>query len=273
MNPVALLLTVMGIPLLMRQGNEYVRGPNAPISHPQPPFRPITVGCYGLPRTGSTVVYNLVRLLLGDVDPQLLEGWVEDTIGNQDIRTMVEGLHGQQSIVYKAHVVTPEMRDATDVFIFSHRSPYDAVCSYGLMFQPDVMDDDSKAVKHCRGMQCLQKSLYQAAEGKPTLDISYDTMLTDEGIINTLDQLIDLLKLGGMGIDRQRLVWKLRKLVPPAAGMFEPHHPKTLLHTEHVHTAEDRRRCAVVSSYLDNDPSCVAWNQMGGAAGVVDVSC
>lgn len=67
----------------------------------EPPVlqRPITIGCIGMMRSGSTVAFNLMKELIEAIDPNLLSGYL-DTVEVEDptsISNMISKAHGKVS--------------------------------------------------------------------------------------------------------------------------------------------------------------------------------
>jgi hypothetical protein len=226
--------------------------------------RPITIGIIGLPRSGSTLIYNLVRMMIMFFDPNMISGWCGDIIQFKAITNWVETLHGHNTIVYKAHKISKPLLLHTDFFIFSHRDPYDSICSLGLMFRPEVFTDVITAKRMCHEQYLLQQQLYanisSTKKKMALLDISYSDLADPArrpSIITAISTFLNLTQ-----VPTHFVTSLVSRLSSPNQGMFPTHHPSTLLHANHTHS--DSSRCTDLRLVMGDDSLCQSWHAIGG---------
>ena len=88
-----------------------------------------------MPRSGSTLLYNIVRIVASHIDSNTLAGWIDDTLThNQTIRQYISQDSKSFPVVYKTHEVSPILLNRTDIFFISHRDPMAAISSLLCMF-------------------------------------------------------------------------------------------------------------------------------------------
>lgn len=233
--------------------------------------KPDIIGCLGAPRSGSTLTFNLVRLLVDKIDPNSASGWIDDVVGGQKLKEIIPKMRGHLSVVYKAHDLDDvDVINATDIFILSHRAPFDAICSIGLMFDNKLLLHGDSAVRACHWMRCSQKKIYQAIGNKPAIDMEFDDLADDLKLTNVLQKLTTMLQMRRVFIDFDEIVQRVRLLKPPPKDIFQIHHPKTLLHEHHVHSAEENRACDGLRQALMGDPFCSSWEKLRGRFDIGD---
>lgn len=221
----------------------------------------ITASVVGLPRSGSTIAYNIVRMVLMHYQPSLLYGWIEDSILNKPMKEYVSKNHHNLSIVYKTHILDHNLVQNSDLLIFTHRNPVDQLCSMGLMIDGTILKNCSHAQKTCREIESLQRDLYVKAKSKSILDLNYEEVSNPLLQHKAVDKLVDKLSLNPACI-APSLYHSLANLLPPETGIFPSYHPFTLIHADHIHA--DKSKCNSLEGCLLLDSICESWASRGG---------
>lgn len=221
----------------------------------------LTVSIAGLPRSGSTMAYNIVRMLFMHYQPSLLYGWIGDSIANKTIRQYIHKHHHKLSIVCKTHNLDDSLAKASDLIVFTHRDPIEQICSLGLMFEGKILKNCSYAQEHCRRIKDLQTLLYKRAINRSIIDIDYQKVLHPSLQHEVVDELADKFHLDKECIPSS-FYENLANLETPEEGIFSKHHPFTLMHAGHSHN--DRSKCKDIKSCLLSDSTCKAWIARGG---------
>lgn len=221
----------------------------------------VTVAVAGLPRSGSTMAYNIVRMLLMQYQPSLLYGWISDSILNKPMKQYISNSHHNLSIVYKTHRLDLILVQKSDLIIFTHRDPIDQLCSLGVMFDGEILKNCSHAQKKCRWLEGLQRDLYSQAKNKSIIDLSYEEISNPLLQHKAVDKLVDKLSINAACV-APSLYYSLANLRPPAQGTFLSHHPFTLIHAGHIHA--DKSQCNSLKGCLLLDSDCESWVSRGG---------
>lgn len=229
--------------------------------------RPISIGCMSTPRTGSTVLFNLVRVLFERLDPNVVTGFETDIVSvegaktTQTIRDIVPHAHGNLSVVYKTHTEGDEMRNNhTDFYIRSYRDPYQAVCSHVIMFSQTRLNDPEKRRELCRRFARRDSLMREMAAEKQALHVDFAALKSGvDGMVAIIDALLEMWGVEGY-VDRQGVAEDVLRLKAPPQGIFYVHHFKTLLHSEHVRRSKTNDICAELRKELEVDPICRAWH-------------
>lgn len=216
----------------------------------------LTVCVAGLPRSGSTLAYNIVRLLLMQYQPSLLYGWIGDRILNKNMGQYITGNQHNLTIVYKTHHLSEALVNSSDFFVFTHRNPIDQLCSLGLMFDSKILKNCSHAQEKCRWLVRLQEELYSKTSNKSVIELNYEEIITPSLQPQTVERILEKISLRKECIS-PTLYRTLGKLGSPKSGIFSPHHPFTLIHAGHQH--EDRSRCLDLKACLLQDSVCNSW--------------
>lgn len=154
------------------------------------------IAIFGLPRTGSTVLFNVVRLLVREIDPNVVSGF---GILFEKAR---QWKAAKVSIVMKLHELakSKKMVDGKEIFnpwkehdvfeavIFSHRKPGDQICSWchllgddkcrppkGLEQRKTMLANFKHGVKQkCYRLMGIQNRLYKNLHSLMLYDFSYE---------------------------------------------------------------------------------------------------
>ena len=221
----------------------------------------VTVSTAGLPRSGSTLAYNIVRMVLMQYEPSLLYGWIDDKILNKPMKEYISKNHHNLSIVYKTHELDQELVQKSDLLIFTHRDPIDQVCSLGLMFDGAILKNCSHAQKRCQWLKRLQRDLFSKVKSKTVLDFNYEEISNPLLQHKAVERLLEKLSLNAACLTSS-FYRSLANLRPPAQDIFSPHHPFTLIHAGHTHG--NKSKCNSLQGCLLLDPECESWVSRGG---------
>lgn len=221
----------------------------------------MTVSVAGLPRSGSTIAYNIVRMLLIQYQPSLLYGWIDELISNKTMRDYVSKDYHDISIVYKTHRLEQHLVQNNDLVIFTHRDPIEQVCSLGLMFDQDILTNCTQAQIQCRWLEGLQRDLYSNATHGSIVDLDYEELSNPLSYHKAVDKIADKLSLDA-GCISPSFFHEISRLRPPADGVFSDHHPFTLMHAGHTHA--NTSQCDVLHMCLLGDSDCKSWISRGG---------
>lgn len=96
------------------------------------------IAIFGLPRTGSTVLFNMVRLLVREVDPNMVSGFGilfdkarEWKAAKVSVVMKLHELAKPKKMIDGKEVLNPwKEADVFEAVLFSHRNPGDQVCSW-----------------------------------------------------------------------------------------------------------------------------------------------
>lgn len=243
----------------LRQSSSFTTSP------PPPDLpSPITIACLGLPRSGSTITFNLVRLLMERLDPNTISGYIYDKIISnpsedpsklefQQLSHALPRLHKKLPVIYKSHDLDEDMYNATDFFIIPYRDPLEAACSMAMMFNHESLDQPEKAKEGHQYMQSLIKTYkkFLSNNNKNVIHIHYSALLSDEGKVEIIQHLLDMFGIQGQ-IDIQAIIHDLQRLQSPQDGLVL-HHPRSLYHSQHVTDPNNKGRCKKLIAYLESD--------------------
>ena len=223
--------------------------------------RDVTVSVAGLPRSGSTIAYNMVRMVLTYYQPSLLYEWIDELISNKTMRDYVSKDHHNISIVYKTHILDEQLVQNSDLVIFTHRDPIEQVCSLGLMFDEEILTNCTHAQAQCRWMESTQRDLYNNVTGRPIIDFDYAELSNPALLYKAVDKLADELSIHA-GCIAPSFYNSFSRLRPPKEGVFSVHHPFTIMHAGHIHASTSQ--CDGFHACLVDDSDCKAWISRGG---------
>lgn len=248
----------------------------------------LVVAVAGLPRTGSTALYNMLRILMFDRDPNLIALFVSGrAYSTGHNRTHIElcRQHGIPALV-KLHepAVLDELVRAgvVDVVLFSHRDPADMLCSQA-RFSPEMLDyNPEQWVNACHRMLAQQVQLYRAVSPRRTgpggaapTGTEHDMAFFPADLEAEFGRLAMLL-----GLDQPdqataaRLVASFQRVSSvnlPASWLLPgwPHHPGTMMHAGHQgsnSTGGQQPSACAARPALQTDAICVAWQKANGSA-------
>ncbi|KAI9004389.1 hypothetical protein DFJ74DRAFT_693228 [Hyaloraphidium curvatum] len=156
------------------------------------------IAIFGLPRSGSTVLFNMVRLLVRDVDPNVVSGF------SVPFDKILEWKKVSVSVVTKLHELAKPKKlesgeedlegfyrehEVLDGVVFSHRNPGGLVCSWCHLLGDEKCrppkDEDEKSAKlsifkastrqKCRRIMSIQNNLYRNLYPLVLYDFNYET--------------------------------------------------------------------------------------------------
>jgi hypothetical protein len=152
----------------------------------------------GMPRSGSTWLYNALRLLLGD-DPDLVAGWVDDVAGRQAAILLVK--------VHDPY----DLAERTDLIFTTYRPLPDVAASLGRMGWPN----DMTAMQRVKA----QREFWAP---RSNCDIAYSDIV--ESPAETVSRIA-----GVLGVANKNIAGQLLTMKEPATG----YDPVNLLHHGH----------------------------------------
>lgn len=265
----------------------------APFSHGV--MRPGTVVIVaGMPRSGSTALFNIARLLMQDNDPNTLPLYVAQ---NRNLTQMPKAkqyaIQSQTtaadvllyknsgvSVVIKMHSpeVLKEFVDAglPDVLLSSHRDPAGMLCSKARIFNPkQLQNSESLWEVACFSSLKSQIMLYRAAAGRASAlnprGIDYDMPFFPSDLHAEFRRVADLI---GVRISDDRDINRLvslygkisDKLPGGVLGGFG-HHPLTFMHPKH--SSSHTQGCGpALEAGIQLDGLCARWQQNKGAISI-----
>lgn len=215
-------------------------------------YIPIIYQVSGTPRTGSTVLYNILRILVHDkIDPNVYYGYriIE---GNIKMHLWTENY----AIIDKRHdICDTEFKligDSKPIKLFlSHRNVSDQICSALRM----GFDYNKGPSSICNNYWNQYKSCLQRTE--LVYDMNYHILVQNRTkIIEDLVKILDISHVMNK-YDYMRIENELNNLRPPND---EPH-LLTQLHSSHI--ANDSYSCDMKSimDTIQNNPKCLEFYQ------------
>lgn len=166
----------------------------------------MTVVCAGMYRSGSTWLFNAVRIM------------VQRSIGPVGVATEPEEMVGFDNYVVKTHGFGEELYRRADVVLVSHRDLRDVVASCHRMFKmPLTIDTAREALGHY--LAWLKYAKY---------DMRYETMMEDPA--KEVERIAQSL---GLVVDAPSIAMELSQLsfvLPSKRG----HDKTTFLHPNHI---------------------------------------
>lgn len=236
--------------------------------------------CSGLPRTNSTMLFNIVRLLVAEADPNVISGY------DVDNTTIAAALDGNVSVVVKTHLHTSAyddhfLTDRGGVFLLSHTLPSLQLCSLALMRMgpaaararrggdgagggdpPPLSQDVEEWRAACQTAMRWQHDVYATWGQRVVLDEDLSRLEPGQAVRRVAAALRLHVPQTRMDVIA-RTQEQLRGIDP---GTFPHHHPVNLYHASHRHSADDHASCTgMLASVFDADAVCSAWQAGGGA--------
>jgi hypothetical protein len=234
-------------------------------SLPLPEQNPVFVVVGGAPRSGSTLLYNMARILVRRYDPNIIAGW---SFNEEELKYWTKQ---NVSVVIKTHSYTnkwystfanQENLTRTPLLVLAQRDPYEEGCS--LIHKDGRLDHGM-----CQKIVCEEYHLRQHLEHVYTLDFRRleQKEIYDEELAFVLTELNNALGLPSNNLQDERAIQEvaneLSRLRPVA---FEQHHPVTLIHSNHVSPPNKWEICNVnhEMQQLRADPLCQRLATNGG---------
>ena len=152
----------------------------------------------GMPRSGSTWLYNAVRLLLGD-NPDLVAGWVDD-LARREAALLLVKIHDPS-----------DLADRADLIFTTYRPLAEVAASLGRMGWPN----DATAMQQVRDQRAFWGP-------RSNCDILYSDIINSPG--ETVSRIASVL-----GVPNKDIVSELLTMKEPEAG----YDPVNLLHRGH----------------------------------------
>ena len=215
------------------------------------------IGIVGLPRTGSTALYNIVRLIVEDDDPNTLAGWHDDFIvPNMRLSEVLSAPNLSFSIVYKAHYISSQMVNVTDTFFLSIREAVSNVCSLWRMFG----NESSSLIPQCQELLSLRTALYYNLSNSAYCEVEYEQIYSSSLLPVVFSKISRVLNITQSTVQRLHSIERFKKLKPPDGNLLlRRYHPVTLLHPNHRDTGQDARSCLNLLPASSQHSDCTSW--------------
>jgi len=227
---------------------------------------PQTIFLCGLPRTGSTVVFNIARLLVTQVDARSISGWyaTKNKKGKTVLDLAVKARRVHFSVV-KTHYLTDRIVKFGDKYIFTHRNPLYSTCSGDALDVKagylDLKVRQQRSLNRCLEWKKLQSGLYHKLSNKPIIDIDYERVLDENGVISTAWAVARFLGIHEF-VNTTKVAREIFDMKPPH-GSFAIKDSVTLLHGQH--RAETHNECLQeIAPHLYKDRKCFGWIRQRG---------
>lgn len=194
----------------------------------------------GLPRSGSTALFNAARLLLEAVGRPLTSGWIDDVTPPV-----------QSTVLLKVHEWHPELARRADVVLTCHRdlrAVARSLAAIGWLWPGD------QAIDHIAHVV----QLHEHWSGQAALDLHYETMILDWEEVATRVALVLGIDPGTVDLTAvAREVAELRTEIPAE----REHDPLTLMHKDHR-----QKQATSPPSPIENEiqPRFSAWQEAHG---------
>lgn len=233
--------------------------------HPVPKPRPIIVVAAGLPRTGSTWVYNVLRILMRKRDPNTVAGWYADLIaiwknhktGKYDNmkQTWLQAYSSlNTSLLLKMHGPGPfklfsrggKLGDLADLTVITHRDLRTEVRSWVYQnwntsvhsgnIAGTPFSDPGQWVRVAEHILKERASTLKSIGDGRYLDIRYEDWV-GKGIdtqVQVLRKLADELGWVFTEDDLRETAIEAERLEPPANGALLMYNPVNKLHPGHT---------------------------------------
>lgn len=228
----------------------------------------VNVLAAGAPRSGSTELYNLARLIALSKDPNALYGWYLDQHGSQSVEREFQYWRNKTFVVMKCHELKNEWIPYADVILFSHREPQAAVCSFALMFHPEFFDDEHTSCANwmtiCKRYGKLKAMNYEMAtsikDGPRILDLPFEELVMEEHLRPTTMKIARAMGVDDLDDDDlefvTRSMQRLTEFPVTNDSVGHVHHPFTLFHGHHAHTQKEKLECDDFLSCFETEETC-----------------
>eukprot|EP00040_Diaphanoeca_grandis_P012219 m.62186 g.62186 ORF g.62186 m.62186 type:complete len:357 (+) comp23103_c0_seq1:341-1411(+) len=229
----------------------------------------------GLPRSGSTALYNLARLVMFNQDPNLMTFFLGGGSPHNVSHVQLCRDHNISALI-KLHdpLVLKALVDAhlVNVVLFSHRNPAGMLCSQAKMFQPSLLNStEHEWVSMCRRSLATQIELYRAVYSRRSkhlmFGVEYDLAFFPSDIgteLRKLSKMFQVPVIDHHDIERLAASFELISHDLPKSWNLPgvPHHPGTMMHAGHV--TNTNAVCDAKQALL-SDTVCAAWCNASGA--------
>lgn len=248
--------------------------------------RPIFVVAGGAPRTGSTFIFNVLRILMRVRDPNTVasSSWMlaklipeNRTVQEYDriqlLRTLgtsflVKVHTAKQYYEFAGPLHVKKFADEVDLLVTGHRDLREETMSALKMFVKNKTEwaKESTWTNMCRALIRRRDSLIkEAGDRVPVLDLRYEDWRTkgEEGRWELVKQLADMLPWVYPEEELRRVLQELQEIRVPTggpAGKRVEWHVQNLMSPKHIsaeHLAEDLVHMGVNAVF--NEPTCSQW--------------
>ena len=176
----------------------------------------------GAPRSGSTILFNLMRILVRRIDPNVIAVWVSDI----DEAKLDYWQKNNVSVIVKTHSLVQTWLPRLGTLLLTYRDPYELACSL-------VHKDGSVSISMCPKIVCEEYHLRSHLHLAYALD--YRRLAHElPTLVVEVARAVQLPALDTRAVDE--VVSELQALRPVAYGndLISAQHPVTLLHRNHV---------------------------------------
>jgi hypothetical protein len=171
----------------------------------------------GMPRSGSTWLFNALRLLLESSGQGIYSFWIEDWNG--------EKARNAQTLLVKIHEISPMLAWASWSCFTCHRDLRDVAVSAADLARADGYEVDIVPLMH------ETRKAHEFWRRQSVVDIPYERVVADPEAI--LKELADHIETPIAEVEVQRLCHSLASLADGNVPSGYPHNPVTLLHQKH----------------------------------------
>ena len=255
---------------------------------PEPlPTKPIFVVAGGAPRTGSTFIFNILRVLMRMRDPNTVasSNWMlaklvpENITANPDydrirlLRTLgtsvLVKLHtAQQYYRFVGPNCTTKFADDIDLLVTSHRDLREETVSAFKMFAHNrsIYDQPEQWAGLCRSLIRKRNSLINEAGDKvPVVDVRYEDWRSggDHALAKLVHQMADALPWDYTRQEELAALNEVRRLKVPDGGPTEATinwHVANLMSPRHIsHEVLSEDFIAMGVKAVQEEPTCAEW--------------
>ncbi|MFN3955451.1 MAG: hypothetical protein ACK4LQ_13445 [Pararhodobacter sp.] len=176
----------------------------------------------GVPRSGSTWLFNATRLLIEASGSTLHSAWVADyrPADHAEADFHLVKLHQPAELSFACHCLLTTRRDA--------------VSQLASLLRMGWLAPDGEVI---RTRACELRGLYEFWAARSDLEIAYDQICDQPEL--ALQRVQAQIGLGSRGTDLSRVFDGLNRLKPPDTGRYDP---LTLLHPGHAADATERSK-------------------------------
>jgi len=224
------------------------RAPRPQVPRPEVGGRqvPRLVVCAGLPRSGSTRVYNAARLILGHAGAgPVLGAWIDDLdLSGDEARAA-------RHVVVKTHAYDEHLAAEADAVLCTHRDLRDVAASMRRVgFAPDddaALDAIDEALAHARRWEAAASC----------------TIAFDDFVASPERTITRVARALGIELDAHA-ARDIERRIPVEAPVGDAYDPVTLLHPRHTDAGAPARVSARCAAILDERHD--AWRRSHGYA-------
>ncbi len=218
----------------------------------------------GLERSGSTVLYNILRILIRNkIDPNLLFG---DSLTHKNINTFA---NQNFAILLKTHWDCSKLFESAlsnfnktkwNIYIFtSYRNLPDQICSEILMGMMRTNKPTKRSIiNRCHDHQYKYFSCYNSAYF--AYQQNYDD-IKNNNISKVIYDIAEVLNITNILTknDVLNIEYELKNLITINEAKNIVHHPLTFIHSDHIHTEKQKNSTCNMPFIIDaikSDKKC-----------------